>query len=205
MNPDRWPGLMDRLGLASCAGTRDALLAAYREPHRRYHDATHLEDCLREFDRIPRPLPAAGEIELALWFHDAVYVVGAADNEVRSARWAARFLRDAGAATGTAGWVHDLVMATRHADAGEPSTDAARWVVDVDLSILGRSARTYDRFERRIREEYRVVPEATFRQRRAALLRGFLARPRIYHTPFFHDAYEIPARANLERTVQSLE
>ena len=44
------------------------------------------------------------------------------------------------------------------------------------------------------------VPEDVFRERRAQLLRGFLARPRIYRTDAFHDALEARARENLQKS-----
>jgi predicted metal-dependent HD superfamily phosphohydrolase len=64
------------------------LLARYDEPHRHYHSRQHLTECLEHFDAV-RHLPThAAEVEVALWFHDAVYDLYSSDNEARSADWA---------------------------------------------------------------------------------------------------------------------
>jgi predicted metal-dependent HD superfamily phosphohydrolase len=39
---------------------------------------------------------------------------------------------------------------------------------------------------------------------RSAVLQGFLNRPRIYGTRWFHDRYEAQARANLHRALTAL-
>ena len=71
------------------AGAGEALLARWSEPHRSYHALSHLAAVLRRLDR----LAAAGTtvddaVELAAWWHDAVYDVRRADNEARSAELA---------------------------------------------------------------------------------------------------------------------
>src|SRR6185436_6761363 len=66
------------------------LAAAYGEPHRAYHNATHIAEVLGWFDRVRYDLgwlePA--EVYTAIVFHDAIYQPGAKDNEARSAKWA---------------------------------------------------------------------------------------------------------------------
>ena len=79
--PDRWP-LPGHLDL------RDELLAAWAEPGRRYHDRRHLAEVL---DRLAELGCEEVTVLLAAWFHDAVHV-GAADDEERSAAWAERAL-----------------------------------------------------------------------------------------------------------------
>ena len=63
----------------------DDLVRRYNEPDRRYHGWAHLTHCLREFDRAAVQMEIPDAVELALWFHDAVYVPCARDNEQRSA------------------------------------------------------------------------------------------------------------------------
>ena len=94
------------------------------------------------------------------------------------------------------------MLATRHS---EPALDSdARLVCDVDLSVLGAEPAAFELFERAIRQEYRWVPDAVYRQERAKVLRRFLGRPSIYQTAPFQARYEKQARQNLERLVAAL-
>jgi predicted metal-dependent HD superfamily phosphohydrolase len=142
------------------------------------------------------------EVQLALWFHDAIYDTRAQDNEERSARWAAESLSGADAPGEAAARVHALVMVTRHA--AVPSGADAELLVDVDLSILGAPEARFAEYERQVRQEYAWVPEAGFRKARARVLESFLARPRIYSTSWFKRRLEERARANLARSIVEL-
>jgi predicted metal-dependent HD superfamily phosphohydrolase len=180
----------------------EQLARCYQEPHRHYHTLQHLNECLGKLEPVLGLAANAGEVELALWFHDAIYDVQRQDNELRSGIWA----RDAALAGGvtpqSAQSIHDLVMATRH-DA-IPAAPDARLVVDVDLSILGAAAPLFDEYERQIRQEYNWVPSLIFKQKRCAILREFLGRPRIFSTDCFHNALEHNARENLQRSIDQL-
>src|SRR5207253_2303756 len=108
----------------------------YAEPHRHYHNQRHIADCLAEFDAVRRLAKQPEALELALWFHDAVYDPKATDNEEQSAALAKRCLEGA-RQPDLARTVAELVMATKlHGADADP--DAAL-VVDMDLSILGQN------------------------------------------------------------------
>jgi len=178
------------------------LVARYSEPHRGYHTLAHILDCLREFQTVRQHASEPDAIELALWFHDAVYNPRASDNEEQSARLAEKVLGEAKVAGDFIHRVRDLILATRHQAAPE-STDA-KLLVDVDLAVLGQSAGRFDEYEAGVLKEYRWVPRAIFASKRAAILKSFLDRPAIYTTPWFQQKYEQSARANLERSVRQL-
>jgi predicted metal-dependent HD superfamily phosphohydrolase len=55
-----------------------------------------------------------------------------------------------------------------------------------------------------VREEYAWVPDFLFRRKRTAILKEFLARPRIFSSALFHDRYERQARSNIERSLGQL-
>jgi len=177
----------------------ERLKAAYAEPQRHYHTLQHLGECLALFDGARTLADRPHEVELALWFHDAVYEVKRHDNEQRSADWAREALQDAGVGGDAAQRVHDLVMATRHT--AVPAGRDERLLVDIDLSILGAERARFDEYERQIRREYAYVPGFLFRRKRREILKGFLDRPAIYGTPHFHDALEARARENLARAI----
>ena len=202
MNLERWNGLLSTLGLPEDAATFAALDAAYREPHRHYHTTRHIDDCLEKFDGLRNGAEQPGAIELALWFHDAIYLPYGSGNEEKSAEWALRFLRGAGAGDVLGLRVHGLIMATRH-DAVANDGDTAI-LIDVDLSILGSERERYDAFEKEIRREYRWVPRPLYRRERRRILASFLQRERIFLTADFHRRFEALARDNIERAIGDL-
>ena len=79
---------MQALAVGPERETYERLVAAYSEPHRHYHTMRHVAACLRELDSAADLASDAREVELALWFHDAIYSTTAGDNEARSAAWA---------------------------------------------------------------------------------------------------------------------
>jgi predicted metal-dependent HD superfamily phosphohydrolase len=200
---ERFGDLWRRMG-AGDDGRRifDQVLQAYGEPHRHYHGVDHLRDCLEQLDNAPATRAARDLAETALWFHDAVYVPRASDNEARSAEWAARALAEAGVPEARAQEVTRLVRLTDHARPAEDPLGAL--VCDVDLSILGRPPAEFAEYERRIRAEYDRVPESLYRAGRASVLAGLLAREPLYRTEHFRALYEVAARRNLKHSMESL-
>lgn len=203
MNLPRWLALMERLQLTPSPATFDRLLRAYTATDRHYHNDQHIARCLAELDGAAPHIPAPDPIELALWFHDAVYDTHSARNEADSAQWAADFLADCQATPELTNAVVALILATRH----QPGdlTVPEQWMVDIDLSSLGAEPQRWTADDQAIRQEYAWVPEATFREKRVAILRGFLERPVIYATDYFRDKYEAQARINLSNAIQRLE
>jgi predicted metal-dependent HD superfamily phosphohydrolase len=181
---------------------RDRLVEAWSEPQRRYHTLRHLTDCVALLEPALQLAEHPAEVEMALWFHDAVYELKAKDNEARSAAWAERELKVAAIAPSVGKRVHDLIMATCHA--AQAATPDARLLVDVDLSILGADSERFDEYEVQVRQEYAWVPGLLFRRKRREILRGFLARPSIYGTERFQEIFEAKARDNLQRSVARL-
>ena len=179
------------------------LIARYSEAHRKYHTLQHLEECFEKFDEVRALAEHPAEIELALWFHDAIYNVKRHDNEKKSADWARASALAGGTPAEACNRVHSLVMATRHK--AVPRGTDAELLVDVDLSILGAGPERFGQYEQQVREEYAWVPDFLFRRERSAILTEILARPRIYSTAHFRDRHEQQARSNLERSLKRLK
>jgi predicted metal-dependent HD superfamily phosphohydrolase len=147
--------------------------------------------------------PHPAEVEMALWFHDAIYDVHRHDNEEQSAQWAREALEAAGVAAEVAARIEQLVLATQHT--AIPHGADACLLVDIDLGILGAEKARFAEYERQIRAEYAHVPEPLFSQRRRAILRSFLERPAIYGTEPFRAALEERARCNLARSIEAID
>jgi predicted metal-dependent HD superfamily phosphohydrolase/GMP synthase-like glutamine amidotransferase len=194
---------------------RDELLLAYAQPQRAYHTLQHLSECIAHFEsqvaqravdgheQHQSACAHPGAVELALWFHDAVYEPKAHDNEAQSAAWAQRALQAAGAPESLITTVVELVMATCHHH--QPQTPDAQLLVDIDLSILAADAVRFTEYEAQIRSEYAWVPLAVYQTKRAAVLRTFLQRDRIFSTARGHQQFEAQARANLRASILALE
>jgi predicted metal-dependent HD superfamily phosphohydrolase len=198
---DSWQRLWSELGATVVnGGLMNQLVAAYSERQRHYHTLQHLRECLAQFDAASMLARRPAEVELALWFHDAVYDPQRHDNEERSADWARASVLAAGCAEDVAERVAALVLATRSHSAPADDPDAAL-LLDVDLAILAAAPARFAEYERQIRAEYAHVPEEAFRARRAQVLQGFLERERIYVTDAFHDALEARARENLQQSL----
>ena len=201
----QWDATWSALGVARTAALRDIyddLIARYSEPHRKYHTLRHLDECLATFADHRALAEHPAEVEVALWFHDAIYDTRSNRNEAESAALAVAVVRGAGMSTECAQRIEDLVMATRH-DA-IPSGADARILVDVDLSILAADPERFDEYERQVRAEYAWVPGYLFRKERRKILHGFLARPAIFSTLELRARHEAQARANLKRSLEAL-
>jgi predicted metal-dependent HD superfamily phosphohydrolase len=168
------------------------LVSRWREPWRRYHDLAHLR---RMLDVLGSDAPA--DVLLAAWYHDAVYDPRAPDNEERSAALAAEQLTRLGVDPTE---VIRLVLLTR-GHAVEPGDRNGALLCDADLSILAAAPDEYAAYARAVREEYAFVPEDAFRAGRAAILRGLLDLPALFHA---HPEWEAPARANLRAELETL-
>lgn len=199
---ERWRASCARLGLRNVDGEHRKLLRAWRGWGRHYHSLAHLDACLRQFSSAHFLATEPVEVELALWFHDAIYRTWRRDNELRSAVWARMFVVAHGGPHDTAARISSHVMATAHVES--PLSGDAALVVDIDLSILGQPLPVYDEFERNVRREYWWVPKRRYAAARTAVLTSFLARPAIYHVPMFRERFEQRARENLARAIEAL-
>ena len=204
MNKKRWLTLMESMGLKDSLECFDALRSAYSQKHRFYHTVEHINAMLRHFDQVGHLASCPAQLELAIWFHDAIYKIFSKTNERDSAEWAQTFLRVQGYNKEAVQSVYDLIMATQHNDEASSITEDAKLLVDIDLTILGATPEVYDEFESNVRKEYRLIPSFIYRKKRKELLASFLDNSSIYQTDYFRDKYESTARDNLSRVIAML-
>ena len=202
MNEERWVALMLSIGFSPNLETYRALHDAYLENHRHYHTDAHIDHCLVLLDEYRGLAQQPDEVEIALWFHDAIYKPISGDNEAKSADWAARFLEENRAGKSRIDRVRAMIMATVHdAVANDPDTQL---LVDIDLSILGSDSDTYRQFENNVRKEYKWVPGPFFKKGRRKILQSFLDRSSIFSTDLFRGRFEVAARSNLKSAIEAL-
>ena len=202
MTNERWKALMKSLGLSPANDMYESLSRAYSEKHRFYHTCKHIDAMLNHFDKMGAIAKNPAELELAIWFHDAIYKPFSSKNEYKSALWARDFLLSNSYEQEGTERVYNLIMATLHNKPVKNSDE--KLIVDIDLTILGASPEIYDEFEHNVRNEYRLVPGFIFRSKRKALLKSFLERESIYNFNYFKDKFETSARENIKRTISKL-
>jgi predicted metal-dependent HD superfamily phosphohydrolase len=197
-----WGVLWGHIGVA--APDVEPLIGRYAEAHRHYHNTAHILDCLGQYATFREATGHADApaLTVALFYHDVIYDPRGVDNEQKSAALAQEDL-EAVLPQAKVADVKRLIVITDHRQ--PPARDDERLMVDIDLSILGRSREVFERYDAAIRSEYAHVPEEAYRAGRAKILRSFLERPRLYHTAWFFEQYEAMARVNLMRTIVRLE
>ncbi len=185
------------------AGAGVAVLVRYAEPHRRYHDLAHLDQVLRRVDELAAHASDIDAVRLAAWFHDAVYDIGAEDNEQRSADLARTVLRELRVGDAVVAEVERLVRLTATHDPSDSDADGAV-LCDADLAILAADPAGYSSYAEAVREEYADVVDPAFASGRAKVLRSLLDRPSLYRTSYAHARWEESARANVAAELERL-
>ncbi len=179
------------------------LLPLYAEPHRAYHNVTHVRALLKLTDMHADLIRDPLAVKLAIWFHDAVYDTALPDNEQRSASMAQQALSQWGCGPDLISSVVSKVQATAGHRWEDGDTDTALFL-DFDLSVLAAPQAVYDLYATQIAQEYAWVPPPAYRAGRIDVLQGFLRRPHLYFTERFRAQWEDGARVNLQRELKVL-
>jgi predicted metal-dependent HD superfamily phosphohydrolase len=179
---------------------REDLLARWSETHRKHHTVAHLHEVLDaigaladagiEFDREA--------VELAAWFHDAIYEIGRGDNEDRSAQLALELLESSPIRDEVA----RLVLVTKTHKVPADDINGAVFS-DADLSVLGSEPLRYRAYAAAVREEYADVSDAVFKPARAQVLSSLL-EGQLFHTAAGRERWEERARTNIAEEIAEL-
>ena len=175
------------------------LLDAYSEPQRHYHTIQHIVECLAFFHQIKNQLNDPIAVELAIWFHDAIYNPQAIDNEEKSAelmeQYCSQLFEKAQLQK-----VYEWIIATKK---HSPATDQdLNYLLDIDLAILGSSRRRFAEYEQQIQQEYSWVDADLYRVKRAEVLNYFFEMKPLYQTEYFRDLLEEQAKNNLTSSLR---
>jgi predicted metal-dependent HD superfamily phosphohydrolase len=193
---DQWP-------LTTGTEVRDALLRAYADPARGYHDTRHLSEVLSRLDELAghgTPYDRT-PVLLAAWFHDAVYD-GERDAEERSATWA----EDALPELTDPAMAAETARLVRLTETHRPEDDDANGCAlsDADLGILAAPSDRYAEYVAAVRAEYAHLPDEVFAKGRRDVLTDLLGKPRLFHTAYGREAWEDAARANVQAELARL-
>lgn len=172
-----------------------AVVAAWGERHRRYHDLAHLAAVLGLVGELAGAATDPDAVRLAAWYHDVVYDPRRGDNEQLSAERARAGLRG----LVTAERVEEVTRLVLLTAGHDPAPDDANGAVlcDADLAVLAGPPEAYAAYASAVREEYDHLSDAEFTAGRTAVLEHLLALPTLYRLPAVAAAWTPRARANL--------
>ena len=192
---DLWRRCMVADGIDSSEAVLRLLESAYGEPQRHYHTLGHIEHCLGQFDHVTELAESADALELAIWFHDVIYVAGSPSNERESADL---FLEksDGVLRNSIRRDVESLIMATLHSGV-ELSEPDQKLMVDIDLSSFGMTWEVFKHDSENVRREMHHQSDAEFYPKQARFQDTLLRQKRFFQSDYFHDRLESQARRNL--------
>lgn len=196
----RWQQLLTPLTSDAdlCRRGYQQLHDAYSQAGRHYHALAHIRQMLEALDARLDQLRDPVAVQLAVWFHDAVYSPLRSDNEARSADLARQFLAQTNLSATRRERVGFLIERTKDHTQPQPAADTdLHLLLDVDLQVLGAPEADYWRYARQVRQEYSLVPDVLYRRGRQEVLSKFLGLRNIYQTADFR-RLETQARRNLQ-------
>jgi predicted metal-dependent HD superfamily phosphohydrolase len=149
--------------------TFEFVMQKHSEPHRFYHNTSHLKSLLEALELFPLERHQKGFLTLMVFFHDLEYDVHAKDNEEQSAEHWNRYCEKHNLTKHLQKLGEEIILATKgHSGDSKPLKDI---FLDLDLSILGAVTESYLEYEENIRKEYGFVPEDLFNQERAKIMK----------------------------------
>lgn len=167
----------------------------YSEKGRHYHNLTHLESLFSELDAIKDRISNYSNISFSVFYHDVIYDASSKSNEEKSADFAKAKLQELTIDTFDLSKIHHQILATK---AHEHSDDEdINYLLDADLSILGKNQEVYMDYTQKIRKEYSIYPDLLYKPGRRKVLKHFLAMENIFKTEYFREKYEEQAKRNI--------
>lgn len=186
--------------------TLQQLMAAYSASGRHYHTLQHVQVLLDAVQAEAATLHDGVVVQLAVWFHDAVYNPLRNDNETRSAELAAAFLAETSLSPSRQQRVVLLIERTKDHTQTQPDDDTdLQLFLDADLGILGAPETEYWQYARQVRQEYRLVPDFLYQRGRRNVLKKLLTTPVLYRTAAYRARLDTAARRNLQAELQAWE
>jgi predicted metal-dependent HD superfamily phosphohydrolase len=167
---------------------------------RAFHNLGHIDDCLRRFDEVTPQLDDRDAVEVAIWFHDAVYEPGDPTNERRSAEL---FLKQsAGGRAHFRRRVCALILTTRRNRT--PRSNDCKFIDDIDLAGFGAAWDDFMHNGDLLRREFAEQSDGDYYRGLTAFLGMLRRRPRFFRTDYFAERYEKQAHANLDRLLADI-
>lgn len=174
----------------------------YSEKGRYYHNLTHLENMFLELEPVKNKISNFLNISFSVFYHDIIYDIPSKSNEEKSAEFARARLQKADLDESDIKKIYEHILATK---AHEKSADNdSNYLLDADLSILGKDPQTYLDYTQKIRKEYSLYPDFIYKPGRKKVLQHFLQLENIFKTEYFRTKYEKQAKENINVEISFL-
>lgn len=174
----------------------------YSEKSRHYHNLEHLESMFSELDFVKDKISNFSNISFSVFYHDVVYDATSKLNEEKSAEFAQLILQKLNLDQDSVEKISDQIIATKsHQNSDDNDTN---YLLDADLSILGKDWKTYLDYTKKIRKEYSIYPDLLYKPGRKKVLNHFLELKNIFKTEDFREKYEVQARENIQLEIDHL-
>ncbi|AZA79782.1 hypothetical protein EG347_20985 [Chryseobacterium sp. G0186] len=174
----------------------------YTEKGRHYHNLLHLENMFQEIEVVKNRISNFTALSFSLFYHDIVYNATSKSNEEKSALTAEARLTDLHLHTDDIKLISSQILATKYHQKSED--EDTNYLLDADLSILGKDLESYLAYTKMIRKEYSIYPDLLYKPGRKKVLKHFLELTSIFKTEYFKEKYEAKARENIARELQLL-
>lgn len=174
----------------------------HSEKGRFYHNLDHLENMFLELEAVKDQILNYTTITFSVFYHDIIYDTTSRSNEEKSAEFAVSRLEELNIDQAIIKEVFEQILATKtHQISNHHDTN---YLLDADLSILGKDAETYIDYTKKIRKEYSFYPDLLYKPGRKKVLQHFLELESIFKTDYFKSQYEKQAKENIQSELDNL-
>ena len=174
----------------------------YSSKKRHYHSLQHLGSLLAQLTEVKGEIQNWNTILFTLYYHDIVYNSIKSNNEEKSAKIAEKRMKQILVSIDMIESCKKQILATK-SHIKSPDNDT-NYFIDVDLSVLGQAWEAYSLYYKNVRKEYSIYPDFVYNPGRKKVLNHFLTMDRIFKTEFFYKKFEIQAKHNLIREINTL-
>lgn len=174
----------------------------YSEKGRHYHNLEHLENMFSELDFVKDKISNFSLISFSVFYHDVIYDATSTINEEKSAEFAELRLKKLNVSQDPIEKISAQIIATKSHQQSEDND--TNYLLDADLSILGKDLETYLDYTKNIRKEYFIYPDLLYKPGRKKVLKHFLELENIFKTEIFKKKYEVRAKENILFEIKNL-
>ncbi|MGG1923700.1 hypothetical protein AB1278_17940 [Chryseobacterium sp. NRRL B-14798] len=175
----------------------------YSEKGRHHHNLLHLENMFSELEAVKSEISDFTAISFSVFYHDVIYDASSKSNEEKSASKAEKRLGELHLNKDRISLISAQILATKsHQRCDDEDTN---YLLDADLSVLGKDFKTYLEYTQNIRKEYSIYPDFLYKPGRKKVLKHFLELESIFKTEYFKEKYEARAKENIAAELQLLK